>query len=331
MRVTYFQRRPAQGCYSLENYFASVRRNLPPDICATVAESRYFSRGVFPRVYNILEASLRQGDINHITGDVHILSYLMRRHRTVLTIADCTPLYSSKGVRRSILKALWYDIPCWRSAEITVISRSVKQDLLEWCPIDPERVHVVPIHIAEHFRPVDQRNPGKRLRLLQIGTAPNKNIERLAAAISGIDCELHLVGMLNDSQRAALVRANVRFTQKVALSDADMLQEYIDCDILVFASTMEGFGMPILEANSVGRPVVTSNRSSMPEVAGEAACLVDPYEVDSIREGILRLANDADYARRLVAAGFLNAQRYNVKNVVDAYVRIYRKLADAND
>ena len=109
-----------------------------------------------------------------------------------------------------------------------------------------------------------------------MGTAPNKNIERLATALSGIDCHLDCVGKLLDSQRAALIRARVPFTEHVGLSDHEVLSRYAECHVVSFASTMEGFGMPILEANAVGRPVVTSNRSSMPEVAGNAACLVDP-------------------------------------------------------
>jgi glycosyltransferase involved in cell wall biosynthesis len=326
MRVVYFHRKPTEGCYSLENYFESVRRNLPSGIQPVVAESRYTSRGIFRRAYNIAEASLRQGDINHITGDVHILAYLMRKTRTLLTIADCTPLQRTSGLRRAVLKGLWYDLPSARVSRITVISESVKRDLLECCQINPERVHVVPVHISDVFRPCPPNPLSGPVRILQVGTAPNKNIERLALALTGIDCRLQCLGRLSDSQRAALTAARVRYTEVSGLSSEAVLECYADCDVVSFASTAEGFGLPILEGNAVGRPVVTSNVSSMPEVAGGAACLVDPVDPDSIRAGILRVVEDATYREQLVARGLENAKRYRVDSIVSAYVSLYRML-----
>ncbi len=78
----------------------------------------------------------------------------------------------------------------------------------------------------------------------------------------------------------------------VNLKMKNYLKSIKRCDILFFASTYEGFGMPIVEANIVGRPVITSNFYSMPEVAGDSALIVDPYNIDEIRNGILKIIND---------------------------------------
>jgi glycosyltransferase involved in cell wall biosynthesis len=86
--------------------------------------------------------------------------------------------------------------------------------------------------------------------------------------------------------------------------------------------------MPILEAQTVGRPVVTSNISSMPEVAGSAACLVDPYSVESIRAGVLRVIEDAEYRANLISAGFENTQRFKAETVARAYAELYAELTD---
>ena len=97
--------------------------------------------------------------------------------------------------------------------------------------------------------------------------------------------------------------------------------------MLMFASTYEGFGLPIVEANAVGRPVVTSNLSPMPEVAADAACLVDPHDVGSIRVGVKRIINDGLYRESLVAAGYRNAQRFRPATVAGNYALLYRQVA----
>jgi glycosyltransferase involved in cell wall biosynthesis len=105
-----------------------------------------------------------------------------------------------------------------------------------------------------------------------------------------------------------------------------MYESYCAADLVSFVSTYEGFGLPILEANAVGRPVVTSNVSSMPEVAGDAACLVDPFDVASIRSGILRTIEDREYRERLICNGFDNVQRYVPEKVTYKYIELYRRI-----
>ncbi len=85
--------------------------------------------------------------------------------------------------------------------------------------------------------------------------------------------------------------------------------------MLVFVSTYEGFGLPILEAQAMGRPVVTSNIMSMPEVAGDGACLVDPCDVTILHQVLLRVINDSSYRNTLVRNGFENVKRFRSKKI----------------
>ncbi len=98
--------------------------------------------------------------------------------------------------------------------------------------------------------------------------------------------------------------------------------------MLVFASTYEGFGLPIVEAQATGRPVVTSDTLSMPEVAGDAACLVDPFNVESIRNGILKVIQDTGYREQLVQNGLKNVERFKPESVAMQYLALYRELVN---
>ena len=118
----------------------------------------------------------------------------------------------------------------------------------------------------------------------------------------------------------------IEYSSAANLSVDEMVKEYINCDLCTFVSTYEGFGLPIVEAQATGRPVVTSNILSMPEVAGEAACLVDPFNVSSIRAGILKVINDSVYRDWLVQCGFENVKRFRPETIAKQYINVYREL-----
>jgi glycosyltransferase involved in cell wall biosynthesis len=123
-----------------------------------------------------------------------------------------------------------------------------------------------------------------------------------------------------------LERLNVEYEWQAGLSQEQLIGKYIQADMLVFVSTFEGFGLPIVEANAIERPVVTSNASSMPEVASTAACLVDPYDISSIREGILKVIHDDDYREQLLANGRINKERFHPKAIAESYYLIYKGI-----
>jgi glycosyltransferase involved in cell wall biosynthesis len=231
------------------------------------------------------------------------------------------------GLRWALLWFFWYWLPIKRSAVVTVISEATRQDLLKHVRIDPRKVRVVHVCVSDAFAWSPREFNAARPVVLQIGTRPNKNLERVIEAVSGLPIHLRIIGPLSAAQAAALEAAAVEFSNAKALTNAEVVQEYRNCDLLMFASTFEGFGMPILEAQATGRPVVAGNAWSLPEVAGPGgACLVDPFDVRSIRAGLLRVVEDAGYRKDLVWGGLKNIERFRPQRIAQEYADLYRQL-----
>ena len=326
LNVTYYARKPGCG-WSLERVFDDVAAYLPDDISVTVCHNRFISQGLFKRSYDLLRAPWHQGQVNHVTGDIHYISYALRKQRTILTILDCVFLDYSKGLRRTLLWFFWLWLPVRRCTVITAISEATRQEILQRVTCDPAKVRVIHCPVSAEFQPVSQRFNSDCPRVLHIGTGPNKNLERHVAALQGLPCELVVVGRLSVGQRRCLEDSGVHYTALTGLSNAALVEQYQLCDLVLFASTYEGFGLPIVEAQAVGRPVITSHLWSMPEVAGDAACLVDPFDVTSIRAGIERVFYSDDYRTGLVARGYENIQRFAVKTIAAQYAALYREVA----
>lgn len=330
IKVVHFHRRPMTWHLSIERLFENIRRTMPKDIECLPYICPKFSKGVWPRLINTLDAARQQGQVNHITGDVHYLALGLNKQRTVLTIHDCGPLERLRGLRRAVLKLFWFTLPIWRSQMVTVISKSTRQELLRHVRCDAAKIRVVPCCIGNEFVPMPKVFDADEPEILHLGTTANKNLERLVPALAGLPCRLHVVGGLTPAQEALLQGSGLRYLNTPRATDAELVAAFQRCDLVAFVSTYEGFGLPIIEANAIGRPVVTSNLLSMPEVAGNAACLVDPGDVKSIRQGILKVWHEPDYRNNLVAAGFENVKRFTCAAVAAQYAVIYRELAKLN-
>src|SRR5205085_1337820 len=124
------QRRPRERNYSVERLFTTVREALRDEIDCRMAICRFESNGMVRRLYCIMEAALRQRGINHVTGDVTYLTYLLRKDRTLLTMLDCSSMHRLSGWKKLLFRIFWLQIPVWRSALISVISPFSKAELL---------------------------------------------------------------------------------------------------------------------------------------------------------------------------------------------------------
>jgi glycosyltransferase involved in cell wall biosynthesis len=239
-------------------------------------------------------------------------------------------LSSSSGIKHAILKLFWITIPVRRAKYVTAISESTKNEILKYVDCDPDKIKVVHVAISEKFSRKDKLFNEANPRILQLGTAPNKNIPRLAEALRGIPCTLDIVGRHDPGLEQVLRNHNISYEYSWALSDHEILQKYNQADIITLVSTYEGFGMPILEGQATGRPVITSNVLSMPEVAGDAACIVDPYSIESIRQGFERIIGNKEYREQLIQKGFENIKRFNPHDIAMQYFELYKSIASQN-
>jgi glycosyltransferase involved in cell wall biosynthesis len=329
LKVTWFQRKPYDFHFSLEKLFNDLRPYLEPDIELFTHTSPYPSQGFLLRIKNLIAARKAQGEVNHVLGDIHYLVPGLSSRRTILTIHDLGFMKHPSRIARLVLRYFWLIIPVKHATLVTVISESTKKDLLHYIPSAKNKIRVIPDFLTGNFpespKPFNQERP----RLLQIGTKFNKNLERLIPALEGLPVELSIVGKLSEAQLAQLQRHNIIYYNYYRISEEELYQQYQWCDLLVFCSTLEGFGLPILEAQSVGRPVVTSNCSSMPEIAGNGACLVDPFNSNLIRVGILKVIEDMEYRNGLIREGRKNLHRFSKEKVASLYLKLYMEVYNA--
>lgn len=203
-------------------------------------------------------------------------------------------------------------------------SEATQRDVIAAYDVDPAKVRVLYCGVDAVFKPQDaeaaRRDVGARYGIqspyfLSVGTIqPRKNIARIIAALRGVmekGLPHHLVHVgrpgwlhepiLNAPQEHG-VADRVHFLTDID-DDEDLATLYSGATAFVFPSIYEGFGIPVLEAMACGTPVITGNISSLPEVAGEAAILVDPTEVDAIGDALATLATDEGMRAQLIAAG----------------------------
>ncbi|GAB4042414.1 glycosyltransferase family 4 protein [Spirosoma litoris] len=330
MMVTYLLRSPGTG-YSIEELFGSIQREIDQQssLSTTRIQLPYISRGWWSVFQNLRFVRTISGTVFHVTGDVHYAALALPASQTVLTIHDCSALENNRKRpwRYAVFWLFWYYLPIRRAHVVTTVSEKIRQELIQHVGQVAQKTVVV----ANGYDPIFASWPAHFHKaqpvLLQIGTSPNKNLPRLIAAIADLVCTLVIVGPLTAELTQALQQYRIHYRNYVDLNRTEIIQLYEACDIVTFVSTYEGFGMPILEANAIGRAVITSDITPMCTIAAGSALLVDPTDTNAIRQGILRLIQDDVYRETLLEAGRRNAQRYTIAASASQYAALYRGIA----
>lgn len=229
-----------------------------------------------------------------------------------------------------------------RADAIITVSESTAKDLARFTRADPDRIHVVPLAATI---PASQENGDTALQHLKVpdpyvlfvGTLePRKNLVRLirayrrAVASGGVRHALVLAGPLGWRTQRLLAEirgdgpGEIVLTGPASAEDLDVL--YRRAAAFVYPSLYEGFGLPVLEAMARGIPTIVSNTSSLPEVAGDAALMVEPRSVRAIADAIEHVLTDGDRAAALSAAARARAEQFSWERTARLTLRVYERV-----
>jgi glycosyltransferase involved in cell wall biosynthesis len=315
--------------------------------CYDIANKNYFLLG------NSLNIKTpKRFDVWHKTYPVMPIN-IVGSGSDIITIHDLVPLklpYTTTDDKNIFYRSVKAAIK--KSKIIITVSENSKRDILEFYDVDPDKIHVTYQSVSQKNGNYDEEEISsflKRYRLkpkkyiLFVGAIePKKNVGRLIDAFMSMDTDLKLVivgkkGWMCEEEIAKIEafsppaffgRAKDRKIELLSYVDSKSLNNlYCGAFCFVFPSIYEGFGLPPLEAMSFGCPVITSSSSCLPEICGDAALYIDPYDTEDIRRGIERLINEPALRSDLILLGkqrelFFSFENYS-KRLYSAYSKIF--------
>lgn len=302
----------------------------------------------FPRLWTHLRlaAELQRRPPDVFFTPAHVIPFTYRGP-SVATVHDLGYHYFPEAhTRRQLFYLKWSTRWNGRvSRRVIADSEATKADLVRFYSVNAAKIDVVypgvdptlqPVTDATLLTAVQQKYGIRPPYLVYIGTLqPRKNLVRLvqAYATSGVAQQLVLAGKrgwrsasITEAIAGLPAEAQARIVQPGFVPDADKAALLSGATALLYPSLYEGFGFPVLEAQACGTAVVTADTSSLPEVAGQGALLVDPLDTAALTEAMQRVAGDAVLRAELVARGFANVQRFSWEETA---VGVLRTLAGA--
>lgn len=332
MEIVFFHRKGGRGFISIQESFRPIIDELSKkyDVKVyNVPHHRADPISIMKNIWFIHKNSTPNG-VNHITGEIHYGVLGLWGKKSVLTIHDDYAMRKTRwgGLDKCYKWLFWIFLPIKMCNVPICISPSTKRSIEGYYPT--KKLKVLTHHVAPDFsnynrKPFNKSNP----RLLQVGTARNKNLETTIEVLKGVQCKLVVLKKMSESQMTLAKKNGICYENKWDLSTQEVLDEYNKADIILFPSLYEGLGMPIFEGQAAGKPVITTNKEPMNWVAGNGAVLLnDPLDGGEYKKALMKVINDDSYRENLVKKGLLNSRRFSLENAVNSYIDLYKKLFD---
>lgn len=267
---------------------------------------------------------------------------------TIVTIHDLIPYIMPETVGTGYLERFLRDMPniISNSSSILTVSEYSKKDILKFFSFYPEdKIFVTPLAANKNFKPLDKNKSKEYVEnifgikepyILYIGGfSKRKNVLGLIKAFSAVYKDLNkpyklvLGGPLKDEGEKLYKYVEENdLKDKIVfcgyLKDQSLPLLYSGCDSFVYPSFYEGFGLPPLEAMSCKAPVITSNISSIPEITGDAALLINPYNTNELEEALVRLLNNDNFKNIIAEKGYLRSLNYTWKKTAEDTLKVYK-------
>jgi glycosyltransferase involved in cell wall biosynthesis len=286
------------------------------------------------------------GAVNLFHATDFVLPPVRRGTRTLLTVHDLSFVRVPEAASPRLKAYLDAVVPhsVRRADHILADSQATKDDLVAVYGTSSEKITPLLSGVDPRFQPIPHADTvrekyglNERPYIFSLGTVqPRKNYARLIRALAILrarGCDLALViaggrGWLEDPIYATIRETGMdEYVHFTGFADeADLPALYSAAMCLAFPSLYEGFGLPVLEAMACGTPAVTSTVSSLPEVAGDAALMVDPHDVEAIAGAIERLYNDSGLRQTLIERGFARARTFTWERSAQHLREVYSQL-----
>jgi glycosyltransferase involved in cell wall biosynthesis len=257
----------------------------------------------------------------------------LHHKKQIITVYDTIPLlFSSNHKNQYYYYKHILPIILKNTVKILTISENSKNSIMNYYKIPKEKIHVIYCGMSEYF--INQKiNCTKQNYILYVGRlSPAKNIEGLIKSFDllinkyKLDLRLKLTGKngnLNYKINNA-TRRKIDFVGNV--SDIELFDLYKNASLFVFPSFYEGFGLPPLEAMASGCPVVVSNRGSLPEICGDAAYYIDPYDVENITEGMYKVLTDNELRMKLIQNGLERVKMFSWEISAKKHINVFEEV-----
>ena len=306
---------------------------------------------VRPGQHLLIPLKLRGRDID-VYHYPHFDLPLLQRYRSVVTIHDlkyiiAPELFPEFGSLKKLYMSFCYRMSCRKAKKIIVVSENTKRDLVRLYQVSPLKIAVIPLAASLNFKPTASKTEihsqliklgvNKRYFLVIGERRPHKNLVRIIEAFQIFkqhgfdDYKLVVIGKKYGSysepeQKIEQLNLNEDVILKGYVSDEELPLYYQGAEAFLFTSLYEGFGIPILEAMSCGTPVITSNISSLPEVAADAALCINPVSSSAIAEAMERLVLQPELKANLISKGLKRAKMFSWKQAAEQTLAVYQEV-----
>lgn len=329
MKTVIFMRKRREEASSIEEIFYPLRPFLGDNV--EIVELPYSSGSILNIIKNIRFARRHRGDVNHICGEVHFLSIGLGKS-SIITVHDVGTIITGGKLARFVKKLLWFKLPFRRCGQITCISQATYDEVKALMPKYETKLCVIHNPVSSNIlKDSEDRQTAEQysglVEILHVGTPPRKNLERVMQVCSDIDnCKLLVLGQMSHEQKNMARDLKIDYEEFYNIDYSDVIKLYKRARLVSFPSKYEGFGMPVLEANALGVPIVVGDIPVLRDVANDAALFVNPDSDDDIKEAFQKLLSDQTLRSNLISRGKINIRRFSPEFIGKEYQNIYKKF-----